>query len=65
MLRGNGFFDGAVIDFVDLQWWPVWNVADAAIVIGGLVLVVFGSRAMQAATEPADSPIDGEVADVR
>jgi len=62
--RGDGFFDGAVIDFVDLQWWPVWNVADAAIVVGGLVLVLFGSRVMEATTEPAGDPADSEVADV-
>jgi signal peptidase II len=36
--RDNG---GAVIDFVDFQWWPVWNVADAAIVIGA-ILLIFG-----------------------
>ena len=34
---------GAVVDFVDLQWWPVFNVADAAITVGGLLLVL-GSR---------------------
>ena len=34
--RDNG---GAVIDFVDFQWWPVWNVADAAIVIGAVLLI--------------------------
>ena len=33
---------GAVIDFIDLQWWPVWNVADASIVVGGALLVVAG-----------------------
>ena len=27
----------AVIDFIDLQWWPVFNVADIGIV-GGLLL---------------------------
>lgn len=31
---------GAVIDFVDLQWWPVFNVADAAISCGVVLLVV-------------------------
>jgi signal peptidase II len=36
---GDGFLGGAVVDFVDLQWWPVFNVADAAVVIGGLALV--------------------------
>jgi signal peptidase II len=34
---------GAVVDFVDLQWWPVFNVADAGVVIGGILLVVAGS----------------------
>ena len=29
---------GAVVDFVDLQIWPVFNVADAAITVGILVL---------------------------
>ena len=36
--KGDGFLAGGVVDFVDLQWWPVFNVADAAIVTGALVL---------------------------
>ena len=33
-------FDGRVVDFIDLHVWPVFNVADMAIVTGvGLVLV--------------------------
>ena len=35
---------GAVIDFVDLRWWPVFNVADACITIGALLLVLVGFR---------------------
>lgn len=35
---------GAVVDFIDVGWWPVFNVADAAIVIGSLVIVISGSR---------------------
>ena len=35
-------FDGAVVDFVDLGWWPVFNLADAAIVAGGAVIVWSG-----------------------
>jgi signal peptidase II len=35
-VRDNG---GAVIDFVDFEWWPVWNIADAAIVIGAILLI--------------------------
>ncbi|MCA1842819.1 MAG: signal peptidase II [Actinobacteria bacterium] len=37
--------DGAVIDFVDLQWWPVFNVADAAITVGAATLALSGRRA--------------------
>jgi signal peptidase II len=29
---------GHVIDFIDLHWWPVFNVADSCITIGSLVL---------------------------
>ena len=31
---------GAVIDFIDLRWWPVFNVADSCITIGAIVLIV-------------------------
>jgi len=34
---GNGFdriFLNYVIDFIDFKWWPVFNIADLAIVIG-------------------------------
>lgn len=44
--RGDtGLLSGAVIDFIDLQWWPVFNVADAGVVVGALLLVVAGLRA--------------------
>jgi len=42
--EGRGFLGGAVIDFVDVQWWPVFNVADAAIVIGSLLLALTAAR---------------------
>ena len=37
---GQGFLGGAVIDFIDLQWWPVFNVADAAITVGAATLAL-------------------------
>jgi signal peptidase II len=31
---------GGVIDFIDLRWWPVFNVADAAITVGVAVAIL-------------------------
>ncbi len=37
---GHGFLGGRVVDFIDLQWWPVFNVADASLWVGiGLLLL--------------------------
>lgn len=40
LFRGDAWLQGAVVDFVDLQWWPIFNIADAAIVVGAGALVV-------------------------
>jgi signal peptidase II len=37
IVRGPGF-SGRVVDFIDLHVWPVFNVADSAIVIGAILL---------------------------
>jgi signal peptidase II len=42
--EGEGLLGGAVVDFIDIQWWPVWNVADMAIVLGSAALVVVAGR---------------------
>lgn len=52
---GHGFLGGAVVDWIDLQWWPVFNVADAAVVVGALLLLVATARA------PIDEPEHDEV----
>lgn len=36
----DGLLSGRVVDFVDLQWFPVFNVADSAVVVGCVLLVV-------------------------
>lgn len=40
IVRGHG----GVVDFVDLHWWPVFNVADASIVTGVGLLLLLGTR---------------------
>jgi signal peptidase II len=32
-------FRGTVVDYFDLHWWPVFNVADVAIVVGVIIVV--------------------------
>ena len=41
---GGGFLGGEVVDFFDLRWWPVFNVADMAVSAGVVVLIVTAWR---------------------
>ncbi|MGH9168932.1 MAG: signal peptidase II, partial [Acidimicrobiia bacterium] len=43
LIRGPGLA-GEVVDFIDFQVWPVFNLADSAIVLGVAVLVLHGIR---------------------
>lgn len=56
LVRSNG---GGVIDFVDFRWWPVFNVADAAICIGAALLawISFRSDGASRADERRPSPV--------
>jgi signal peptidase II len=46
IVRGDGLWGGRVVDFVDLHVWPVFNVADASIVVGALVLALLSWHAV-------------------
>lgn len=41
---GDGVLGGHVVDFIDLQWWPVFNVADVALWVGIGLLLLHSSR---------------------
>lgn len=41
LFRGN---HGAVIDFIYTRYWPTFNVADACIVLGAVVLIIASWR---------------------
>jgi signal peptidase II len=40
LFRGDAWLRGSVVDFIDLQWWPVFNIADAAITVGAVLLLI-------------------------
>ncbi|MBW3647259.1 MAG: signal peptidase II [Actinobacteria bacterium] len=44
LFRSPGPGRGAVVDFLDFQVWPSFNVADSGIVVGGLLAVLLSFR---------------------
>jgi len=40
LFRSPGWFRGGVIDFIDVQWWPIFNIADIGVTVGGALLLL-------------------------
>jgi signal peptidase II len=58
LFRGDGWLHGAVVDFIDFQWFPIFNVADIGVTVGAslfaLATILDGHRRdTVAAAEPA------------
>ena len=47
LFRSPGPARGAVVDFIDFQVWPSFNVADSAIVTGGVLAVLLSMRGIE------------------
>jgi signal peptidase II len=47
VFRAPGPGRGAVVDFIDFRVWPVFNLADSAIVCGGLLAVILSMRGIE------------------
>jgi len=47
ILRSPGVFSGEVVDWIQLPHWPVFNLADSAIVCGGVVAVLLAARGIR------------------
>lgn len=53
----GGFMGGAVVDFIQIPRWPVFNVADMAVTLGGVALVLGAWRSGRAdRSGPASAP---------
>jgi len=44
IFRSPGFFTGHVIDWIQLPHWPVFNLADSAIVVAAAIAVILSIR---------------------
>ncbi|HUP74091.1 MAG TPA: signal peptidase II [Acidimicrobiales bacterium] len=53
----HGFLEGHVVDFIDFQFWPVFNVADMGVTCG-IILVIFESQEAGRREARAPSAID-------
>jgi signal peptidase II len=63
IFRYPGLFRGYVVDWIELPHWPVFNLADSAIVCGGVLAVLLSARgirldASRATTDPPDGQED-------
>ncbi|MFB4316249.1 signal peptidase II [Actinomadura sp. 21ATH] len=47
MLRAPAPLKGHVVDWIEVPNWPVFNLADSAIVCGGVLAVVLAARGLQ------------------
>ena len=50
LFRGDGWLHGSVVDFIDFQWFPIFNVADMAVNVGGVMFVLWSLFSKQEAT---------------
>lgn len=75
IFRAPGPLRGHVVDFMSVGWWPVFNVADSAVVCGAVLLVVLtlfgfefdGTRVgkKESAETTTDSPESSDVSERR
>lgn len=59
--------DGAVVDFIDIGWWPIFNVADSSVVIGMTILIatllladIEPASKAEASTGSSEGPNEGD-----
>ncbi len=56
LFRGDGWLQGSVVDFIDFQWFPIFNVADIAVNVGAGALIL--NSILVSRAEAAGDPVD-------
>jgi signal peptidase II len=42
LVRSPSFLSGHVVDFVQVGWWPVFNLADSCVTVGAVLIILRG-----------------------
>jgi signal peptidase II len=40
LFRGDGWLQGSVVDFIDLQWFAIFNIADMGVTVGAILFAL-------------------------
>lgn len=58
LVRSPSFLSGHVVDFVQVGWWPVFNLADSCVTVGAVLIIVrglFPPKVSEATTRAGDT----------
>ena len=58
LFRQEAWLRGGVVDFIDFQWFPIFNIADIGVTVGGALLVLASWMAGRARTSDLDTTAD-------
>ena len=58
IFRGDAWLRGSVVDFIDFQWFPIFNIADIAINVGAAALILNGILAARRRPDHAPEPVE-------
>ena len=59
LFRGDAWLRGSVVDFIDFGWFPIFNVADIAVNVGAMALILNSILVSRAAAH-TDTSEDGD-----
>lgn len=58
LFRQEAWFRGGVVDFIDFQWFPIFNIADIGVTVGGALLVLASWMVGRAQSHDVDEQVD-------
>lgn len=58
LFRQDAWFRGGVVDFIDFQWFPIFNIADIGVTVGGALLVLASWMVGRAQQREVDEQVD-------